>query len=84
MGFFKRFLDTFGLKGKKIYITGESYAGYYVPYIADSMFTNGNKDYYDVQGTLIYDPSTSYDVVQTSSKQSLVLRAVLRPLTTRF
>lgn len=32
------------------------------------MFTNGNKDYYDVQGTLIYDPSTSYDVVQTSSK----------------
>jgi carboxypeptidase D len=27
LGFFKNFVDTFGLKNKKIYITGESYAG---------------------------------------------------------
>ena len=73
LGFFKRFLDTFGLKGKKIYITGESYAGYYVPYIADAMYTNGNKDYYDVQGTLMYDPSTSYDVVQEQSKTNCTM-----------
>jgi len=33
LGFFKNFVDTFGLYNKKIYITGESYAGYYVPYI---------------------------------------------------
>lgn len=28
LGFFKNFVDTFGLHNKKIYITGESYAGY--------------------------------------------------------
>jgi carboxypeptidase D len=28
LGFFKNFIDTFGLKGKKIYITGESYGTY--------------------------------------------------------
>jgi len=33
LGFFKNFVDTFGLYNKKIYISGESYAGYYVPYI---------------------------------------------------
>lgn len=27
LGFFKNFVDTFALQGKKVYITGESYAG---------------------------------------------------------
>jgi carboxypeptidase D len=27
LGFFKNFIDTFDLKNKKIYVTGESYAG---------------------------------------------------------
>ncbi|KAK5162945.1 hypothetical protein LTR04_002872 [Oleoguttula sp. CCFEE 6159] len=64
LGFFKNFIDTFGLHNRKIYITGESYAGYYVPYLADAMFNAKNKCYYDVQSTMIYDPSTSYNVVQ--------------------
>jgi len=34
LGFFKNFVDTFCLHNKTIYIAGESYAGYYVPYIA--------------------------------------------------
>lgn len=67
LGFFKNFVDTFGLHNKKIYITGESYAGYYVPYIADAMFNANDKAYYDVQSIMIYDPSTSYDVVQQQS-----------------
>lgn len=37
LGFFKNFVDNFSLHGKKVYIAGESYAGYYVPYIADAM-----------------------------------------------
>jgi carboxypeptidase D len=69
LGFFKNFIDTFGLHKKKIYISGESYAGYYVPYIADAMFNKKDKTYYNVQSILIYDPSTSYDVVQQQSKQ---------------
>jgi carboxypeptidase D len=28
LGFFKQFVDTFALQGKKVYIAGESYAGY--------------------------------------------------------
>ena len=27
LGFFKNFMDTFGLQGRKVYIAGESYAG---------------------------------------------------------
>ncbi|KAN0139502.1 Alpha/Beta hydrolase fold [Lactarius tabidus] len=40
-GFFEQFLDVFSeLKGKNLYLTGESYAGYYVPYFADYIFSN--------------------------------------------
>ncbi|CAO1603039.1 hypothetical protein XANCAGTX0491_006632 [Xanthoria calcicola] len=64
LGFFKNFVDTFGLQGKKVYITGESYAGYYVPYIANAMLDANDTTYYDVEAILIYDPSTSTDTVQ--------------------
>ena len=63
LGFFKNFVDTFGLKNKKIYITGESYAGRYVPYIADAMLNKKNKEYYDARGIMIYDPSVAEDVI---------------------
>jgi carboxypeptidase D len=64
LGFFKNFIDTFGLQHKKIYVTGESYAGYYVPYIADAMLNKKDKVYYDLQAIMIYDPSTSTDYIQ--------------------
>jgi len=37
-GFWKNFIETFGLQHKKVYVTGESYAGFYVPcqYIQDA------------------------------------------------
>lgn len=37
IGFYKQFVDAFGLQGWDVYLTGESYAGYYVPYIADAV-----------------------------------------------
>lgn len=40
--FWEQFVDTFGLQGRKVYITGESYAGYFVPYIADAMLNNND------------------------------------------
>jgi carboxypeptidase D len=64
LGFWKNFVDTFGLQGRKVYITGESYAGYYVPYIADAMHNASDSEYYNVQSIMLYDPSTSYGVVQ--------------------
>ena len=67
LGFFKNFLDTFELHNKKVYITGESYAGYYVPYIADAMLNKNDTKYYDVESIMIYDPSTSTEAVQMQS-----------------
>lgn len=37
IGFYKQFVDAFGLQNWDVYLTGESYAGYYVPYIADAV-----------------------------------------------
>ncbi|TVY80493.1 putative serine carboxypeptidase [Lachnellula suecica] len=64
LGFWENFMDTFDLKGRKVFITGESYAGYYVPYIADAMLNKNDTEYFGVEATMIYDPSTSYDVIQ--------------------
>ncbi|KAF2138488.1 uncharacterized protein K452DRAFT_276917 [Aplosporella prunicola CBS 121167] len=63
LGFFKNFVDTFALHGRKVYITGESYAGLYVPYIADAMLNTEDKEYYNLNSIMIYDPSVSYDVL---------------------
>ncbi|KXT03043.1 hypothetical protein AC578_678 [Pseudocercospora eumusae] len=64
LGFWKNFVDTFGLHNRKVYITGESYAGYYVPYIADAMHNTTNSTYYNIESIMIYDPSVTYDIVQ--------------------
>jgi carboxypeptidase D len=55
LGFLKNFEETFNFKNKKIYIAGESYAGMYVPYIADAMFNSNDTKHFDVQGTMIYE-----------------------------
>ncbi|KAM0226866.1 hypothetical protein ACHAPO_012020 [Fusarium lateritium] len=56
IGFWRNFIDTFDLKGATTYITGESYAGYYVPYIADAFITAADDDYYKLGGVAINDP----------------------------
>ena len=71
LGFFKNFVNTFGLQGRKVYIAGESYAGYYVPYIADAMFNAKDKTHFNIESILIYDPSTSTDAVQRESRYKL-------------
>lgn len=64
LGFFRNFVDTFNLHDKKIYITGESFAGKYIPYIADAMLKTKDTKYYNVEGILLYDPSLSSDAIQ--------------------
>jgi carboxypeptidase D len=56
LGFFKNFQDTFGISDYKIYITGESYAGRYVPYTGAAMVDANDTKYFDVSGILMYDP----------------------------
>ena len=62
--FFKNFQQTFGIKNYKIYVTGESYAGRYVPFISAAMLNAKNKTYYDLKGALVYDPSIGSDYDQ--------------------
>ncbi|KAF8729774.1 hypothetical protein AX14_006055 [Amanita brunnescens Koide BX004] len=41
VGFLQQFLEVFSeLKGKNFYLTGESYAGTYIPYIADYIYSH--------------------------------------------
>lgn len=63
LGFFENFIETFGLQNKKIYVTGESYAGAYVPYIVDAMHAKKDKKHFDARGLMIYDPVLTDDVV---------------------
>ena len=51
----------FDLTGRKVYLTGESYAGQYIPYIAYYMLEANNTDYYNVKGIQINDPSINED-----------------------
>ena len=48
MGFFKNFVDTFAMQGYTVYIAGESYAGYYVPYFADAFLNANDTTYYNL------------------------------------
>lgn len=56
-------MTTFNMTGRKVYITGESYAGQYIPYIASYMLDQNNTDYYNVKGIQINDPSIGLDDV---------------------
>ncbi|KAH8806068.1 serine carboxypeptidase [Xylogone sp. PMI_703] len=57
MGFWKNFVDTFDLRGYKVYILGESYAGMYVPYIASGFLDANDTHYFNLKGIQINDPS---------------------------
>ncbi|KAI9744633.1 MAG: hypothetical protein M1818_002162 [Claussenomyces sp. TS43310] len=61
MGFWKNFIDTFEMHGYHIYITGESYAGQYIPYISSGMLDANNSKYFNVKGIQVNDPSINDD-----------------------
>ncbi|GKT43464.1 putative serine carboxypeptidase [Colletotrichum spaethianum] len=63
-GFYKSFVDTFQTKNWKTYITGESYAGYYVPYIADGFISANDTDYFNLAGISINDPIIGDETIQ--------------------
>jgi len=63
VGFFENFVKTFSLQGRKVYIAGESYAGMFVPYIASAMLDANDTTYFGVEGTMIYDPVTTYNAI---------------------
>jgi carboxypeptidase D len=54
--FFKNFQKKFGIKNFKIFVTGESYAGRYVPFISAAMLDEKDKEYYDLTGRIAVIP----------------------------
>ena len=52
---------TFGIEYNDIYVTGESYAGRYVPYIANAMLDQNDKCYYNVKGAIRNPPKPPLD-----------------------
>lgn len=56
-GFWRNFIDTFDMHGYDVYLTGESYAGMFVPYIASHFLDQKDNDYYNVKGVQINDPA---------------------------
>lgn len=65
VGFMQQFLEVFSeLKNKNLYLSGESYAGTYIPYIANYIYENPSSLDLDLQGIFISDPSLSWDVIQ--------------------
>jgi len=77
MGFWKNFIDTFSMHGYKVYITGESYAGQYIPYIASGMLDAKDTRYFNVKGVQINDPSINYDSTMIYCKKYWTVYALL-------
>jgi carboxypeptidase D len=67
IGFFKNFQKIFGISNFKIYVTGESYAGRYVPYVSSAILDQNDTAHFDLKGALMYDPVIGqYNYVQNT------------------
>ncbi|CCM06576.1 uncharacterized protein FIBRA_08854 [Fibroporia radiculosa] len=67
VGFFQQFLEVFSeLKGKNLYISGESYAGMYVPYTAHHIYENPGALDLSLKGFWISDPLVTHRYLQDS------------------
>ncbi|GAB7350706.1 hypothetical protein MBLNU459_g1263t1 [Dothideomycetes sp. NU459] len=64
IGFYKQFVEAFNVQNRKVYLTGESYGGYYVPYIADAFINAEDDVYYNLAGVAINDPIIGDGTIQ--------------------
>jgi len=60
----------------QFYVTGESYAGCYVPYISAAMLDEKDKTYYDLSGRLL--PLLAWNYYINTNSRSLQRRICLR------
>ncbi|OHE94397.1 carboxypeptidase cpdS [Colletotrichum orchidophilum] len=56
LGFYHNWMETFGTKGRKTHLTGESYAGHYIPYIGDAMIKSNQSADYNLSGAMMFSP----------------------------
>lgn len=69
-GFWKNFISTFDMQNFAVYVTGESYAGYYVPYIADGFIKANDTEYFNLKGISINDPIIGDETIQQQGMYS--------------
>ncbi|OHW92254.1 serine carboxypeptidase [Colletotrichum incanum] len=72
-GFWKNFVDTFDLQGYKVYVAGSSYSGLYTPYISSAMLDEEDAGYFNLKGTMVFDPILSQSVLGQDFGVSRVL-----------
>ena len=65
----KDFLKEFGLQGKEFYVSGESYAGVYIPTLATHILNDKSEDKVNLKGVLIGNGLTDFD---TDVERSMV------------
>ena len=58
----KDFINLFNLKGIDFYVSGESYAGVYIPYLAKYILNDKSQDKINLKGILIGNGLTDFDV----------------------
>ena len=56
ISWFRNWQDTFEIQNYEIYVTGQDYAGRYVPYIGSAMLDQNDKKYYNLSGKLDFHP----------------------------
>ncbi|KAF6832363.1 carboxypeptidase [Colletotrichum plurivorum] len=59
MGFWRNFVDVFGLHGYKVFVAGSSYSGLFSPYISSAMLDARDTVHFDVKAMMIFDPLIS-------------------------
>ncbi|KAI0051492.1 alpha/beta-hydrolase [Auriscalpium vulgare] len=65
VGFLQQFLDVFSdLQNKKFWLAGESYAGMYIPYIADYIYSHPGSLALNLQGIWLGSPVVGQDAIQ--------------------
>ncbi|KXS98213.1 hypothetical protein AC578_263 [Pseudocercospora eumusae] len=66
VSFYEQFAETFDVKGWDIYLTGESYAGFYLPYIGNAFIKKNSSDL-PLKGVHMNDPILGDGVAQQAA-----------------
>lgn len=56
ISWFKNWQEIFDISNYKIFVTGESFAGRYIPYISGAMLDQNDKTHFDLSGAILYEP----------------------------
>ena len=78
----KDFLSTHNLTEKEFYVSGESYAGVYIPYLTKHILNDDSDDKVNLKGILIGNGLTDFDVdVERSIPEFAFWHGLLSPKT---